>query len=245
MGLKKVIASCGIHHSGSTWLFNVIRIAYDLDNTPTLGGFVSDFNWKQEFNGVKVIKAHWFLEPLAISAEQVFLTRRDLRDVCASAVRRGEIKLTAKDCLNYCKQEANNFETWVNWCTKKSKSIFIIDYRDIVKKEEELITKVIDKLALSVDPKVVLSKLKELSIPIKGRDEKTLLHHNHITDGRLGTYYKTLTEEIVKEIEEEGSYIKIKRLVVGPRFGDSAWDFFNYKAFIRAITRRLNTHILH
>ena len=84
---NQLVLSAGMRRSGSTWLFNVIRLVYALDGQSPSYCFRSRYSRRDTSKPLHVVKAHDFSGRYCREASLVFTSYRDVRDVAASAVR--------------------------------------------------------------------------------------------------------------------------------------------------------------
>jgi hypothetical protein len=86
-----LIVVAGMRHSGSTALFNILRLGFARAGARILSGY-SEHKQTAEIlvrnDALRLIKTHEFRDDIAAAANLVFTARRDLRDSVASAVRR-------------------------------------------------------------------------------------------------------------------------------------------------------------
>lgn len=201
----KIIASCGMHRSGSTWLYNIIRLSLDHSNSNYDCGFYSEFDWRSSSKDVVLVKIHPFRKILFDKAEKIIITKRDVRDICASAVRRKLIPLDETKCLKYVSDCINKeYIPWIYHSNKYKKPILEISYRDIVYKKDETINKVISFLNIRTNHNLIKKSMLEIFPPEQknGYDSVTLLHYGHITNGGIGTFKDVLPEQIHEKIKK-------------------------------------------
>lgn len=86
-----VLVVAGMRHSGSTALFNILRLAMEQLGIPYTGCYSEREDCSTKVLGsafAGIIKTHEFRGDILQMADVIFTTRRDLRDTVASAVRR-------------------------------------------------------------------------------------------------------------------------------------------------------------
>lgn len=167
--MKRRIIIAGIYRSGSTWLFNVVRLIFPR----CYSCFESDYDPEND-KPVHVIKAHKFRPDLIDHNTVVLTSWRDLEDIKKSMQR---LKDQGRDG-NYTEWD-DRYVTWfVNW---QIKSIYCLDFSRI----ERCPAKVIDEVALSlgqiVKEKKIQEEIENIKFPNKGIDPLTLFHRDHIT----------------------------------------------------------------
>jgi hypothetical protein len=185
MSIKK-IACAGCHRSGSTWLFNAVRLIMETTGQEVYSCFATEYD-AENTAPIHVVKCH-NKRKFLLDSDRIFTTKRDLRDIAASAVRRELIDQS--ECIDYLyrllKQE---YRPW------KPLSHLEIKYEDLIRNQNLYVQNIAKILRVKVKPAVIRKKIESLSIP-KGenqRDPVSLLHSNHITDGTHGSYKKTLS----------------------------------------------------
>jgi len=196
--MRKIICA-GCHRSGSTWLFNALRLSLREAQIPFYSCFHNEYDStrREEYH---VIKTHNFLKQHK-HAYRIFTTTRDLRDIAASAVRRKLIENTPEEVVKYVKRVVNREHT--PW---KKYSHLEIRYEKMYFNKVRTLTSILRKLDLIVDPKKVHKKVEGLIIPKKQMSQITQLHPNHITkgtNGRPSSYKNVLSEESINLIEDE------------------------------------------
>jgi len=191
-----IIVSAGMHRSGSTWLYNVLRYIYILDQKEVHGCFIKHYDYSRK-EDIHVVKIHSFDKKLADSGNFVFLTRRDLRDIIASAIRRKLIVEDGKSVITYL----NNvlYREYLPW--KEYLSLEII-YENLIQNKISVIEKIIKILKVNVKSVDVFEKVEELKVTGKF-NPITHLHPNHITNGEAGSYKKTLSKKTIDLINSE------------------------------------------
>lgn len=191
----KLIVSAGMVRSGSTWLYNVLRHVYLCDEKRVYGSYETDYDPAMEAD-IHVVKTHRWRSDLYEGANAVFTTWRDLRDVAASIVRRG-----------WCREEIITpyvreviFREYNLW---HEKSTLEVCYPVLVSDPLHEIQRILDCLELTnVCCEEVARDIDKL-----GRCVSTVVSPitqiwpGHVTDGRIGSYRETLSEETVRSIE--------------------------------------------
>jgi len=181
----KKITCAGCHRSGSTWLFNAVRLIMEVTGDEVYSCFATDYD-AENTAPIHVVKCH-NKRKFLLDSDRIFTTKRDLRDIAASAVRRGLIDQS--ECIDYLHRIiVREYRPW------KPFSHLEIKYEDLVRNKNLYIQDLAKLLKVEVNPAAIHKKIESLPIP-KGnqRDPVTLLHSNHITDGTPGSYKKTLS----------------------------------------------------
>lgn len=194
-----LIISAGMHRSGSTWLFNVlINICYN-KKVEVYSCFHNKYD-PTNSSKVHIIKIHKFLPHfLEYNSDAIILTRRDLRDIAASAVRRKLIDNKTEDIIKYLQKIVKcEFEAWMPHVTLQ------IPYETMMRKKQNTIKEIATLIGCgSIDPLKVhleVDALTKKTIAKNKFDLKTQLHPNHITDGRTSCYHHILSKETIATI---------------------------------------------
>ncbi len=194
---RGAIVIAGMRHSGSTALFNVIRIALESAGIP-LVSFYSEGTGNERLYDpdcpLLLIKTHEFRDDVAARATVVVTTRRDLRDTVASAKRRQFPMLDRlKGPIEYAKYNRALHEVW------RPKSHYEFVYERYVAQPVQEIGRLLRILGLGdIDAAAVQARVAAL--PVDDYDT-SLLSPTHITDpNRVMSYRDSLTEGEVERI---------------------------------------------
>lgn len=178
-----------MHRSGTTWLFNTVRMAV-LEAGPSLhSGFGAEIDPSDPAE-VHVQKIHAYREP---GDATVLMMTRDLRGVAASAVRMGLVEV--EDAVAYALQ---------CWETEDQPYRDVADLR--LRYEWMMVDKVratalvLDTLDLPARAERVYARVEGLRIPEEGVDPETHLHAGHVTS-RDPLGWSPLPQELTREIE--------------------------------------------
>lgn len=184
------ILSAGMNRSGSTWLYNALRLMVERDY---VRGFVSGNDTPLNVKNA-LIKIHGINEDYIKWADYIFYTYRDIRDVVASLVRRtGEIPPESK--IN------NNMMAWNRYVVEAD---LVIEYNRIINEPEKVISDIGKIIGIKPDIEMILKELNEMkNKKLKNTDPVTLMRINHVTDGRSGIYKKDLDSDFIDWIEKK------------------------------------------
>ncbi len=194
----------GMPRSGSTWLYNAVRLLLESAEVPGLAA-----GWTADREGLlahknPVIKIHAFDRGLALRNGLVLTSHRDLRDVAASLLRKFKDHFSMQTLRLLVEDHAQ----WARI------AVFDLRYEDLLTDKTGQLRRVAQALQL---PAATLARLPYESIAQSIDSEKfnrerragdlahdrvNLLHEGHITDGRHGSWEGTLSPEIVRLIEE-------------------------------------------
>ena len=201
------IICAGVRRSGSTWLFNTVKSILRSSGQEIYYNFISptnDFKWEHDN---EVIKMHHFDETICRQAEFVLTTKRDWKDIAASAVRRGSLTNdhmlernfrgdSVKEIEDFIIEEIRNYKAW------KPHSSLEISYPNIINDTIKTIESIALTLMTHVDPKTIKDLVDNMKPPLTGVDPDTQLWHNHITDGGCKTYQNILSDNVICKINE-------------------------------------------
>jgi len=209
--MKPLYLCAGMPRSGSTWLYNVVRLLCERHYDKVHSCYV--YHYQRDWLGwadAAVIKVH---EPVPIlfhpdaRVKQVVLTcRRDLRDVAASHILKG------------WQTEANVvgiLHTIVAWYKfYEAKSAFEFEYESLLIDPVSLIKDIGVNLGKpsnwqggfgmldTEEAREVAVEVSQLSNTSSATYDKTnLLHRNHSTRRVVGYYKEVLSPALIKNIE--------------------------------------------
>jgi len=198
--MAKFIICAGMHRSGSTWLYNVVRYCFMNAGCRTYGDYAKKYNASIPAD-VHVLKLHPFKQHYCDRAEHIFTTVRDLRDIVASMIRFNITRPTPRD-VAHCTEKLINREyaAWAPYSSLETR------YEDMTRDRPAAIAAILRVLDLpDVDPVEVhrdVEKLTMMALP--DLDRSTQLWPRHLTNGRTGSYAETLSPELVKVVENIG-----------------------------------------
>lgn len=175
----------GMRSSGSTWLYNVVRLGFSQNIN---SGYGSDPNFPSHLT---VIKKHDFSKNYVDGKRFVIMSVRDPRDMAASAIRRN----IASDSKSFLDIEYRNYMNWKPYVNME------IRYEDIVYQPVSLVEKILRAIGSEKDPVDVEKQVANLPLP-QHHDILTQLWHNHRTNGKVNSYMETFNGNTVSEIEK-------------------------------------------
>ncbi len=187
----------GMNRSGSTWLYNVVRLLLARSGAPDLAaGWVEDRE-KLLKHRTAVVKVHIFDPSLLIEPYMVLTSHRDLRDVAASLARK--FKLPAS--VEMTRYVFNQYRRWAELAR------FDMCYEAMIADAPAMVGQVAAALGVEVDATAqaevaaeVDAAKRSIRADTRGFDPQTLLHTGHITDGRPGSWREDLSPERADEI---------------------------------------------
>jgi hypothetical protein len=194
------ILIAGMRHSGSTLLFNIVRIASELSGLSVKGCYSEKMQSTQELVDacqILLIKTHEYRDDIADMGTFTLTTIRDLRETVASASRRKFPTLErVGGAVEYAKYNRSIHDVW------SSKSNFLFEYETFMKKPFQVLQRIL--LALDLDVAMADDIYRTvISLPTDNYND-TLFSDIHITDPkRESNYVTSLGPEDVKKIEEQ------------------------------------------
>ena len=161
---KRIILAAGMPRSGSTWLYNAVRLLLG-DNPDLVAGWVDDLARREA--ALLLVKIH---DPsdLADRADLIFTTYRPLAEVAASLGRMG----WPNDAT--AMQQVRDQRAF--WGPRSNCDIL---YSDIINSPGETVSRIAS--VLGVPNKDIVSELLTMKEPEAGYDPVNLLHRGHRT----------------------------------------------------------------
>lgn len=196
--------------SGSTWLYNAVRLLSEAAGGTVAAAWVEDLG-PQGAGGCDdlVVKIHNADPKLAARANFIFSSRRDLRDVGASIRDMG----WAKSDRGVLRQVAKARRAHAFWAARADLDV---DYRDILKTPRALIQRIAAILRIAAD-EAALARIEAALAGLSAdpsrmtsqHDALTLMHATHRFDGRAGSWRDRLSEELAAAIAaEHGDWLR-------------------------------------
>lgn len=171
----KLILMAGNPRSGSTWQYNLVRLALMQAGYKVYASDVGKYipSTKADYH---IVKLHLIDIPLIKKAHLIFNSSRDFEG----------IKRSFRRIYGYYKEKeiVRNFLLWMEW---EKYSNYDMSYGEFMSNKMKVIEDIINTLKLkNLDKKKLLEEMDSLRNPSgkdfsKGRDPVTLLHPNHIS----------------------------------------------------------------
>ncbi|XOV89480.1 MAG: sulfotransferase domain-containing protein [Pseudomonadota bacterium] len=197
-GANVDIVIAGMRHSGSTALFNILRLALEQSAIAFESGY-SEREWVlgPRTRPVRLIKTHELRDDLLPTETLIITSVRDLRDAVASGVRR-KFDMCEKlgGAVAYAKYNRSLDELWAD------RSDYVFRYEEFMRDPYHAIRQLLDFVGLE---DVDISRVQEqvLHLPTDNYNT-TLLSNTHITDPeRTLNYTDTLTENEIRQITSQ------------------------------------------
>lgn len=167
--MSKLIVIAGIKRSGSTWMYNAVRLILKHAGYSVAGGGEQHFDPNCEAD-YQIVKVHPFRPELARAADYVFISDRDYDEIRVSWKGfSGEVLTDVK------------LKSWIKWlCQWREYSCYEMWYFDMAIDPMECLSTIHRKLF--GDPVDILTELEAIRPPTDADyDPETLLFKNHIT----------------------------------------------------------------
>lgn len=192
------IVVAGMRHSGSTALFNILRLAFAREGSRVMSGYSEHKQTAKLLRrkvGLRLVKTHEFRDDIAAAADLIFTARRDLRDSVASAVRRDfPLYRQLRTPVEYAKHNRALHAMWA------PHSDFEFVYETFMADPVAVTADVLEAAGLSSLPAAAICRAV-LKLPTDDY-ATTLLTPQHITDPTHQlTYRDTLAASDIKTIE--------------------------------------------
>lgn len=193
----KSILIVGMRHSGSTALFNIVRIALIKKQVKFSSHYSENEQQKKHCNSddqLRLVKTHEFRDDLIIDAAAILSTRRDIRDTVASASRRKFFLLkNLGGAIEYAKYNRALHDIWLPY------SDYCFVYEEFISDPITAISAVLAFLgAGDLDPREIFEEIRNLPTD---QYDTTLLSPSHITDPeRKSTFHDNLDSESLVKI---------------------------------------------
>ena len=165
------------------------------------GAWLDDYDSGNE-TPTHLVKTHRPNSRLEITANDVVLTsRRDLRDIAASAVLMGWCE-SDQEILDFVRGAVEMHGYW------QARATAGVAYEEIVSAPGGCVEVIAHALGIEFDDTLtasVLTRLDALDGPVDGAryNQETLLHESHRRHGGLGYYPSILASETIEAINSE------------------------------------------
>ena len=198
---QRLILAAGMVRSGSTWLYNAVRLVLARATPGVYGCWVDDFN-REEANAAPnvLIKLHAMDEDMASRADVVFTCHRDLRDVALSIQDIGWTDDREK-ILEYVSYARTCHEFW------SGRAALDLRYESIVRTPLNVLRHIAAKLDADLSDEALEAVITDLDAIVpqpssKGYDPVNLIHHHHQVDGTPGRWHGKIDDALRQEIED-------------------------------------------
>lgn len=193
----------GIPRSGSTWLYNAMRLVMQARHAPVYSTWIGDRDRALESEAsATLIKIHTRNDQLADEADIILTCHRDPRDIIASMMSMGWIgeRYTVEFRLRFCREA---HEYW------SPRSAIDFAYTEIVEEDEQCLRRIADALGVALDE----AEISDIAVALREtpnnrqadakHDPEFLTHVNHRNDGRDGRWRDQLPPAVIQSILSE------------------------------------------
>lgn len=194
--MQRIIYSAGVPRSGSTLLFNILRITLEHAYKDKLATFWIEDLERKSCKKINLIKTHHLNKIDMMRSYCTFYSYRDIRDVLVSRLR----KFGKEPTIEIVRYHINMHQL------VKEMGCYTVRYESMIADIERTIRSVVNELKLEIDPLIIKSQLPDPSAnkaPEEGHDEKTLFHKGHITGTKQREWEKILSKELQDQIHRE------------------------------------------
>ena len=217
---QRLIVAAGMSRSGSTWQFNALRLLLGSSGEGVYSFWIDDWDSEKARPArTLLVKIHQISPALAEAAWCCFTCHRDLRDVAVSSADLAQADGYEVDIVALIREIREAHEFWAR------QSVLDAPYERIVADPES----VLERMAAWVGVPITdveaqrlcrtLTALTDGDVPPGNpHNPLTLLHRQHIFDGRPGRYRGALGDAMEQRIREENGawmsehgYIRTKR----------------------------------
>jgi len=203
--LTAMIYICaGMYRSGSTWLYNAVRLLLENARAPDLAaGWIAD---RERLFARKnsVVKIHEYSHELASGKNIVLTSHRDLRDIAASLCR----KFKSAFSMDTLREAVAAHAHWARVASYDLRYENLLADKLTELKNVARALRLSEKAITALPFDSVLKQIDQQEFSEKRStaqrfDSVTLLHDGHITDGRHGSWADILPADVVRAIETE------------------------------------------
>lgn len=190
----KVILAAGAFRSGSTWLYNAIRLILLAGGAKVSSGWVDDIRLDStRQSDYLLVKIHEPSDSWRVRAWRIFTSHRDLRDVARSSS--DFLKIQDTDGLLKCAETAMSHHAY--WAEHAHCDV---PYELIESGADRLLQDIVLSLGIeiaTIDILAIRNELESMQEPVNAAsyDSTSLLHPVHRFGGRSGDWAKRLTPE--------------------------------------------------
>ena len=202
-----MILSGGMFRSGSTWLYNAVRLIFSSSEAVSekfSAGWIKDLNEIEEKDFI-ILKTHRFNRDVVDNSEFVLYSYRDIRDAFASSVR----KFNTSPSIAEAERVLRDHEKWM------AKADFVMRYETMIGDRENMVAGIITALSNKLDifneadlgfehAISIARQIDKLSERVTGsadqHHKESLLYEGHITHGGSNTWRGVLDDKFILEL---------------------------------------------
>ena len=197
-GSRELLLLCaGFPRSGSTWLFNVMRVALQQAGMPTYAAWIDDYD-EQNPAPVHLVKVH-DRSPLIEEAAAIFVSTRDLRDVAASQALHDPSSDDPDEVVDHMHERLFHHGPY------ERRAHYHLVYEAMMRDKPGHIDEVLAKLGIDGNAQAIDDAVESLQVrepSADGRyDTTNLLLVGHVRHGGSGYYKQHLSQASTTAIE--------------------------------------------
>lgn len=215
----KEILICGLNRSGSTMLYNIIKLMMELSEKKGDVYIKNDYDYvglleQYKHEPIALFKIHHFsiLAKKRIEAGRAiaFFTHRDTRDVCVSLIQKGWLTMAT-----YFSKRVYKYHYYNSILYTSVKGMHTFTYKQLMEDKRQVIHDLAIILGKSlteaeVDAIVFKTDIQNTRKTIKANVQQSAeynvssqLHHNHIADGKSDKYLSFFNEKELKKLNRK------------------------------------------
>jgi hypothetical protein len=198
----RLVLSAGIPRSGSTWLYNAVRLLLSAGGHEGLeAAWIEDYD-PESPAALHLVKLHEPAPALLEKSSLVLTSRRDLRDIACS-VRRMDWAKSDEDLLAFLEGVVAQHLYWAAAAAHETV------YEAMVADRLAEMARIAKALGLSPDQQVLgevaqhIDRLEHDPGSGDTYDKLSLLHHAHRGGGGVSAYPKELSADLARRIEDQ------------------------------------------
>ncbi len=231
--MKKIFICCGINRSGSTWVYQIMQEALSKKSLADIGFVDKDFtkvyDALESSSEIILFKMHSFSNELVSLFEEydydLIYSHRDLRACMYSLMQKTDKSFEEVLAMPFFNESVNSFSKW------KKYSPLYLSYDMIMNDNIKAVNLIFDRLGYtssdldkvvekysmksqqkriqefnntpSVRLKILLHRLRLKPMP---KNEKNLLHFNHIQNGSIDKWKSVFTVLHSEMVESRFDY---------------------------------------
>nr|CCF78645.1 hypothetical protein RGS1_70351 [Rubrivivax gelatinosus S1] len=195
---ERLYLAAGMPRSGSTWLYNALRLALASRHPDLVAGWIGDAG-RLPASSTRLLKLHEFDPELARRASFTVWSYRDPRDALASLERKFGKPPTLR--------QVDDMLRWDEHWTRQAD--YVMRYEDFVADKRGQLARLLERLGLGEAGLAarIEHELEHASYDSQGPrnahyHEVTLMHRGHVTDGRVGSWRGQLDRDLERAIVE-------------------------------------------
>ncbi len=193
-----LVLAAGMPRSGSTWLYNALRLLLARNGLSYAAGWLTDLEHRVGTEPV-LLKVHDYDPALVARAAGIVYSYRDLRDALASARR----KFGRAPSLAHARRLLESHARWL------PAAGFVMRYETMLQDPSGTLSALAAAFGLQAgDAAALAAELGRLDYTASedgnGRyNTVNLMHRDHVTDGTHGSWRGTLDDDFVRDLERE------------------------------------------